>query len=400
MGLDLSAAYQTKIDETLKTARQKEQNGQVKDAARYYEEVSRIYIDFARETKSENIKKQRANLARSYLEKAKILYNTKLEYTGKHPITGNDLKEQQQRPMNKKETNELKQQIESLITKVTVNWDDIAGLDEVKNRIKSIYGIKLAKAPQNVIIDQNLNLLLYGPPGTGKTLLAGAVSNSLEATFFNANTSDLVSKWLGESSKLVESLFETARERSPSVIFIDEFDSLVTSREFSHNQSEARILGSVLSELDGINKRLSKDKFVIVIVATNVPWELDKATLSRFSGGHVYIPLPDESARQKIIELNISKNGMDTELTTSKLANLLDGYSGREITAICNNAIKMMINRLNPDLPEKVNKGLEAIKKYHLRIGIILKNEFEKSFAKIKPTTSFEYLKKYESWMV
>lgn len=400
MGLDLSAAYQTKIDEALKEARQKEQNGQVKDAARYYEEVARIYVDFARETKSESIKKQRADLARSFLEKAKILYSTKSDYAGKQRIMGNDSGEQLQKPknLNVAETKELKQQIESLITKVTIDWNDIAGLNEAKNRIKSIYGIKLARPPKNVRLDQNLNLLLYGPPGTGKTLLAGAVSNSLEATFFNANASDLVSKWLGESSRLVASLFETARDMSPSVIFIDEFDSLVSSRENLNSQSEARILGSVLSELDGINSKKSHEKLVILIAATNVPWNLDKATLSRFAGGQIYIPLPDETARIKILELNILGHGLQSELSFEQLAKLTDGYSGREMTAVCKNSLHLMLNRSNPDLSFKVESGIDAISAYQLNVSPILKSEFIDTLNDIKPAIDNKYISKYEDW--
>jgi len=400
MGLDLSAAYQTKIDEALKEARQKEQNGQVKDAARHYEEVARIYVDFARDTKSESIKKQRADLARSFLEKAKILYSTKSDYAGKQRIMGNDSGEQLQKSenLNNAETKELKQQIESLITKVTIDWNDIAGLNEVKNRIKSIYGIKLAKPPKNVRLDQNLNLLLYGPPGTGKTLLAGAVSNSLEATFFNANASDLVSKWLGESSRLVASLFEIARDMSPSVIFIDEFDSLVSSRENLNSQSEARILGSVLSELDGINSKISHDKLVILIAATNVPWNLDRASLSRFSGGKIYIPLPDELARHGILELNLTKKGLNSEVSIEELVGLTEGFSGREISAVCNAASQLMINRLNPELSGKIDSGLDAIRHYQLVVGPINLEEFQIALQQVSPSINSDFISKYIKW--
>lgn len=398
--MDLSGIYQQKIDDALATADLHEKNSNFTEASRLYEIIAQTYVDFARNTEAGNLKHRRSDMARRFLEKSKIVRNKK--------IPGRNISQEScelgYRKGNRSVSVEIDKQsitkqVNAMITKANVDWDDIAGLDYVKSDLKSLFGIKLAKAPKNVVIEQNPNILFYGPTGTGKTMLASAVSKNLEATFFNVRTADIVSKWMGESSKLVSMLFEVARQNAPSVIFIDEFDSLVGSREFSTNQSDIRILGSLLSEIDGLQTKQSSNKFVIVIAATNTPWDLDKATLSRFSGGQIYIPLPNQSARESIIRLNIHDRGFESEISSFDLAATLEGYSGREINAICNNAVKMMIKRLNKELDSVVDQGLTAISNYNLIIGTIEKSEFNDAIKRTQCQVSVDDIRKFENWM-
>jgi katanin p60 ATPase-containing subunit A1 len=185
----------------------------------------------------------------------------------------------------------------SLIHKSDVQWGDIGGLEDTKDSIKSAYALALAQKPAGVQVSSWRNLLMYGPPGTGKTLLAAATAGNLEATFFNVKVSSLLSKYFGESTKLISALFSVARRLSPAVIFLDEFESLTPVRGSGESGAERRIVSTLLAELDGLQAK-DDTGFVLTICATNLPWLLDLAILSRFQR-RIYVPLPDPDARRR-----------------------------------------------------------------------------------------------------
>ncbi|MCX9009816.1 MAG: AAA family ATPase [Candidatus Methanoperedens sp.] len=285
--------------------------------------------------------------------------------------------------------------IKSLITKTNVTWDDIAGLDSAKNTINESNLISMIENKPDAIEPCN-SILLFGPPGTGKTLLAEATAGTLKATFFNAKIGDLLSKYYGESSKIISALYNVARKKAPSIIFLDEFDSIGSIRN-DKSEASRRVLSTWLVEMQGLqNKRSSQN--VLTIAATNTPWDLDIAVLSRFEM-KIYVPLPDEQAVMEMIKLNTQKKGVELDVDIQEIAQTCVSklFSGRDVATLCKEAIKNMVRELN-DWDKIRNLPLDDIKKYSLEIRPLTKSDFRKSFAKIKGTVRIRDVMEYEDW--
>lgn len=162
-----------------------------------------------------------------------------------------------------------------------VRWEDVAGLDQAKEALKEAVILPI-KFPQ--LFDKGnrkpwRGILMYGPPGTGKSYLAKAVATEANSTFFSVSSSDLVSKWMGESERLVKQLFAMARENKPAIIFIDEVDALCGTRGEGESEASRRIKTEMLVQMDGVGHDSSG---VLVLGATNIPWQLDSAIRRRF----------------------------------------------------------------------------------------------------------------------
>ncbi|KAJ6365425.1 hypothetical protein OIU76_030241 [Salix suchowensis] len=174
--------------------------------------------------------------------------------------------------------------------KPNVKWNDVAGLESAKQALQEAV-ILPVKFPQFFTGKRRpwRAFLLYGPPGTGKSYLAKAVATEADSTFFSISSSDLVSKWMGESEKLVSNLFQMARESAPSIIFVDEIDSLCGQRgEGNESEASRRIKTELLVQMQGVG---NNDQKVLVLAATNTPYALDQAIRRRFDK-RIYIPLP------------------------------------------------------------------------------------------------------------
>lgn len=172
-------------------------------------------------------------------------------------------------------------------------------------------------------------ILLYGPPGTGKTYLANAIATETGSTFFSVSASDIVSKWMGESEKQVSILFQQARDAAPSIIFIDEIDSLCGSRgENNENEASRRIKTELLVRMQGV---CNDETNVLVLAATNTPYALDQAMRRRFDK-RIYVPLPDLKARKHIFKVHIGDTPHNlTETDFEHLARRTEGFSGSDI---------------------------------------------------------------------
>lgn len=200
------------------------------------------------------------------------------------------------------------------------SWDDIGGLEKVKDLIKKSVVIGIIENKPKAIEAWN-TILFYGPPGTGKTLMAAAVAKNIDATFFDVKVSQMLSKYYGESPKIMSALFEVAREEAPSVVFIDEFDLIALSRGADIDEESRRGLSTLLAELDGLSSKTSEKKFVLVIAATNTPDAIDEAIMSRF-GKKIELPLPDFVACKEILRIHTEKKGvgLEDDLLFDKLA--------------------------------------------------------------------------------
>lgn len=231
-----------------------------------------------------------------------------------------------------------------LTEKPNVRWDDIAGLDQAKEALKEAVILPI-KFPHLFTGKRTpwKGILLYGPPGTGKSYLAKAVATEANSTFFSISSSDLVSKWMGESERLVKQLFEMARESKPSIIFIDEIDSLCGARGDGESEASRRIKTEFLVQMNGVGNDQSG---VLVLGATNIPWSLDSAIRRRFEK-RIYIPLPELPARTRMFELHLGTTPHQLSAKNFKqLGEKTEGYSGSDIAIVVRDALMQPIRKV------------------------------------------------------
>lgn len=224
-----------------------------------------------------------------------------------------------------------------------VRWDDVAGLEGAKDALKEAV-ILPVKFPQFFTGKRKpwSGLLLFGPPGTGKSYLAKAVATEAESTFFSVSSSDLVSKWMGESEKLVNSLFALAREKAPSIIFIDEIDALCSTRGEGESEMARRIKTEFLVQMQGVN---SSDARVLVLGATNLPYGLDQAVRRRFDK-RIYIPLPEQDARAHMFKVHLGDTPHALRQPEfQQLARQTEGFSGSDISVVVKDVLMEPIRK-------------------------------------------------------
>ncbi len=217
-----------------------------------------------------------------------------------------------------------------------VKFDDIAGLDDVKQeiRMKMIYPFSHPDLAAKYRIATGGGLLLYGPPGTGKTMIAKAIAAEIEATMFVISPAQVLSKWVGEAEQNIKKLFDAAKSETKSIIFIDEIEALVPSRRDSQSSVMTRVVPQILQELEGFDRGAASNPLLFV-GATNEPWALDSAVMrpGRFDA-KVYVPLPDAPARHRLLEIYFGTRPMGDDVDFANLVTLTDGYSGADIKSI------------------------------------------------------------------
>ncbi|CUS24465.1 LAQU0S16e02322g1_1 [Lachancea quebecensis] len=278
-----------------------------------------------------------------------------------------------------------------------VYWDDIAGLNSAKNSLKETVVYPFLRPDLFKGLREPISgMLLFGPPGTGKSMIGKAVATESRSTFFSISASSLLSKYLGESEKLVRALFYLARRLSPSIIFIDEIDSLLTSRSDNENESSRRIKTEVLIQWSSLSSATAREREegdiesgrVLVLAATNLPWAIDEAARRRFTR-RLYIPLPEHETRVahlKKLLLHQKNNLTDSDFDV--IGTLTEGYSGSDITALAKDAAMEPIRELGDKL---IDVDFSKIRGINLQ-------DFERAMLTIKKSVSPESLEKFETW--
>jgi len=275
---------------------------------------------------------------------------------------------------------------EMLVTRPGVEWEDIAGLPVAKQALyESVILPSLRPDLFQGLRAPPRGLLLYGPPGNGKTLLAKALASKADASFFNISASSLTSKWVGEGEKLVRALFEVAAEMSPSIIFIDEIDSILSSRSTNENEASRKLKTEFLVQFDGL---ASSEGRILVIGATNRPHELDDAALRRLVK-RIYIPLPDAEARLSIVKHLF--HGQQIQLTDRQLGRVVsqtDGYSASDLTALCKEASMAAIRELGADVATVRPGELRSVRY----------DDFAEALKVIKPSVNASLLRTFDDF--
>ncbi|MCL7384921.1 MAG: CDC48 family AAA ATPase [Thaumarchaeota archaeon] len=270
-----------------------------------------------------------------------------------------------------------------------VRWDDIGGLESIKQELKEAveWPLKHPDVFKRLGIRPPRGILLYGPPGTGKTLLAKAVATESEANFISVKGPEVLSKWVGESEKAVREIFRKARETAPCIIFFDELDSIAPRRGLHPDAGVTdRIVNQLLTEMDGLQTL----KGVVVIGATNRPDILDPALLrpGRFDR-LLYVPPPDLEARYQIFKIHTREMPLDESVDLRKLAEVTEGYTGADIEAVCREAA-MVAARENINIDKVSMRHFEAaLQKIKPSVTEVEKAEYDKIIRDFKKSMAY-----------
>ena len=347
--------------------------GELEEAKYHFLKAAEYCMRLAKETDEKDLREARLKKARELVDLAKNVKEKRAEIREKAAArkTGEDP------PAAKGEVPKEW----TLAEKPKIRFDDIAGLEDVKEqiRLKMILPFTHPEQAKKYKVKTGGGLLLYGPPGTGKTMIAKAVAAELDAVFFAIAPSEILNKWVGESEKNIRKLFDAARQAEKSVIFMDEVESLVPKRRDSEAGGVmARVVPQILAELDGFEAR--EGQTVMFMGATNEPWNIDYAMLrpGRLDE-KVYIGLPDLAARRKILELNLRDLPLGPDLDLAGLAQRLEGYSGADVAYLCRKVAEQTF--------------LEAVKTSDDRP--LKPADFERVLAKLRPSVSPDDLARF-----
>lgn len=304
---------------------------------------------------------------------------------------------------------------ETVVESVNVTWDDVGGLDEIKEELKETVEYPVLHPDQYTKfgLSPSKGVLFYGPPGTGKTLLAKAVATEVSANFISVKGPELLSMWYGESESNIRDIFDKARAAAPTVVFLDELDSIAKARGGSLGDAGGasdRVVNQLLTEMDGMNAK----KNVFVIGATNRPDQIDPAILRPGRLDQlIYVPLPDEGARLSILNAQLRKTPLEPGLELTTIAKATQGFSGADLSYIVQRAAKFAIKdsieakRLS-DAQKVKNEDVEmadgdAVKQEPEEpeedpVPYITKEHFSEAMKTAKRSVSDAELRRYEAY--
>ncbi|MBM4241750.1 MAG: CDC48 family AAA ATPase [Euryarchaeota archaeon] len=260
-----------------------------------------------------------------------------------------------------------------------IHWEDIGGLEELKESLREAveWPLNYPEAFKRIGIEPPKGILLFGPPGTGKTMLSKAVATESKANFISVKGSEILSKWFGESERKISEIFKKARQSSPCIVFFDELDAIAPMRGTGIGEPRVveRMVNTLLSEMDGLEEL----EGVIILGATNRPDLLDAALLrpGRFDE-IVLVPPPDEKSRLEIFKVHTKNMALDNDINLEKLSKKTTGYSGADISAVCRKA------------------GMLALHD-DIKIKKVSAKHFKEALRRIGPSITPEVVKNYEN---
>ncbi|MFB6079505.1 MAG: CDC48 family AAA ATPase [Haloferacaceae archaeon] len=271
-----------------------------------------------------------------------------------------------------------------------VTWSDVGGLEDTQERLRETiqWPLEYPEVFEQMDMESAKGVLLYGPPGTGKTLLAKAVANEADSNFISVKGPELLNKFVGESEKGVREVFSKARENAPTVVFFDEIDAIATERGKNTGDSgvSERVVSQLLTELDGLEAL----EDVVVIATTNRPDLIDPALLrpGRLDR-HVHVPVPDEAARRKILDVHTRDKPLADDVDLDRLARRTEGYVGADIEAVCREA-SMAASRefIHSVKREEISESLGNVR--------ITMDHFEAALEEVSPSVTDETRERYE----
>jgi transitional endoplasmic reticulum ATPase len=347
--------------------------GELEEAKYHFLKAAEYLLQLAKETAEPELRKARMEKARELVDLAKNVKKRRAEAVAARKTKDVGKKDEPEASDIPKEW--------TLAEKPKLRFDDIAGLEDVKEqiRLKMILPFTHPEKAKKYRVKTGGGILLYGPPGTGKTMIAKAVAGELDALFMAITPSEILNKWVGESEKNIRKLFDTARGVERSIIFMDEVESLVPRRRDTEAGGVmARVVPQILAELDGFDVR--EGQTVMFMGATNEPWNIDYAMLrpGRLDE-KVYIGLPDLPARRKILEMNLKDIPLAADLDLDVLAERMEGYSGADLAYLCRKVAEQTF--------------LESVKSAEDRP--LARADFERVLGKLRPSVSEEDCRRF-----
>ncbi|GLJ50478.1 hypothetical protein SUGI_1075670 [Cryptomeria japonica] len=292
---------------------------------------------------------------------------------------------------------------ETVVEVPNVSWEDIGGLENVKRELQETvqYPVEHPEKFEKFGMAPSKGVLFYGPPGCGKTLLAKAIANECQANFISVKGPELLTMWFGESEANVRDIFDKARQSAPCVLFFDELDSIATQRGNSSGDAGGaadRVLNQLLTEMDGMTAK----KTVFIIGATNRPDIIDPALLRPGRLDQlIYIPLPDEPSRFQIFKACLRKSPVSRDVDVSVLAQYTNGFSGADITEICQRACKYAIREhIEKDIQREKyrSENSEAMDEDETDIAEINAAHFEEAMKYARRSVSDADIRKYQAF--
>jgi transitional endoplasmic reticulum ATPase len=281
-----------------------------------------------------------------------------------------------------------------------VTWDDVGGMDAVRQELQEVieWPLKNPKRFGKMGITPPKGILLYGPPGTGKTLLAKAAANESNANFISISGPQLLSKWVGESEKAIRETFKKAKQVAPAIIFFDELDALAPIRGMDSSRVTDRVLNQLLTEMDGLQTL----KAVIVVAATNRPDIVDPALIrsGRFDR-LVYVGVPSKSGREAILRIHTNEMPL-TNVDLTELADITEGYVGSDLESLCRESAMLAMRELADITDGYVGSDLESLCRESAMLAMredldqIEMRHFEEALQKIRATVSSDLTDHYQ----